>query len=210
MDKISENAARLAGPILAAPQKGARKIVALAGPPAAGKSTLADTLAGHLSELGTPAQVVPMDGFHLDNRLLDELGLRERKGAPQTFDVTGFGRLLDGIAANSPTYFPVFDRGRDIAIAGAAKLHDDTQIVVVEGNYLLYDAPHWRDLVVHWDVSIWLDVPLPDLKERLVARWVSYGMTPKAALSKAQANDLANAREVQQNLLPATFKIDNQ
>jgi len=104
---------------------------------------------------GQSAAVVPMDGFHLDNRLLDARGLRSRKGAPETFDVGGFKHLVSRIAAgDQDVIYPVFDRHRDIAIAGAAELTTDVQTVIFEGNYLLLDHPHWTELAQFWDYTL--------------------------------------------------------
>ena len=69
-----------------------RFLVAIAGPPGAGKSRLAAELHDILPE-GTSA-VVPMDGFHFDNAVLEQRGLSARKGAPETFDFAGFEALL--------------------------------------------------------------------------------------------------------------------
>lgn len=75
-----------------------RYVAAIAGPPAAGKSTLAKQLAEILGRQ-TSVVVVPMDGFHFDNAILSQRDLRHRKGAPQTFDVGGFSALLTRLQA---------------------------------------------------------------------------------------------------------------
>ena len=136
-----------------------RHLIAVAGPPASGKSTFAHRLAYELTLAGRIAQVVPMDGFHLDNTILDGRDDRARKGAPHTFDVRGFRRLLQDIMTGGAVVYPLFDRDRDLAVAGAGELAAETDLVVVEGNYLLYDHPDWRDLAGLWALSIRLDVP---------------------------------------------------
>ena len=191
---------------LALPE-GKRQIIALAGPPASGKSTRAEALACELTAAGRLAAVVPMDGFHLDNRVLDARGLRARKGAPNTFDLRGFARLVADLATASEVIYPVFDRDRDLAIAGAGVLPEQCDLVVVEGNYLLYDAPGWRDLARFWTISAYLDVPLACLHDRLTDRWIAHGLSAEDARARAEGNDLANAALVQGNRLDADLVL---
>ncbi|WP_417817961.1 nucleoside triphosphate hydrolase [Tritonibacter scottomollicae] len=182
---------------------GGRRLVALSGAPGSGKSTLSEPLAAMLTERGVRSEVVPMDGFHLDNRLLEARGLMPRKGAPETFDLGGFKRLCHALRADDEVVYPLFDRSRDLAIAGAAHVGQDCSVAVIEGNYLLFDEPGWRDLADLWDVSIRLDVPLADLKARLVQRWLTHGLDQAAAEARARGNDLANAQRIASARLPA-------
>ena len=191
---------------LALPE-GSRQIIALAGSPASGKSTLAETLARDLTAAGRQAAVVPMDGFHLDNRVLDARGLRHRKGAPDTFDLRGFARLMADLATGGEVIYPLFDRDRDLAIAGAGVLPAQCDLVVVEGNYLLFDAPGWRDLSRFWTLSVFLDVPRARLLERLSARWIAHGLSAEDAQARAEGNDLANAELVQGHRLRADMNL---
>lgn len=161
--------------LMAAPRSGRRRLVAIAGPPASGKSTLSEVMARLMTDAGYLAVVVPMDGFHLDNAILAQRGLLSQKGAPETFDQGGFQRLVAALPGGETVYFPVFDRDRDIAIAGGGVVAADCDTVIVEGNYLLYDAPGWRDLYGFWDFSVQLAVPEPVLLQRLVSRWLAHG-----------------------------------
>jgi fructokinase len=173
--------------ISAAP--GDRVVVALAGPPASGKSTLAETLAER-----TGGAVLPMDGFHLDDRLLKPRGLLARKGAPETFDLGGLVRTVAALRQGADVIHPIFDRTREIAIAGAGHIPAATRVVVVEGNWLLLDAPGWRDIA--WDVTARLEVPDAQLRARLEERWA--WMTPEARAAKIDGNDMPNARLVRE------------
>ena len=74
-----------------------RVLVGIVGKPGAGKSTLSAYLLEELKSSETT--VVPMDGYHLSNPVLQELGRADRKGAPDTFDVAGFASLLQRIRA---------------------------------------------------------------------------------------------------------------
>lgn len=193
--------------ILATKASGFRRLAAVAGPPASGKSTLAEQLVSDLSAAGEAAQLVPMDGFHLDDNLLRERGLLERKGAPNTFDVHGFRALVTRLKTDEPVVYPQFDRAREIAIAGVGYVPPECKTVVVEGNYLLLDAPVWRDLVLHWDVTIFLSVAQDVLERRLLARWAGFGYSPDEARTKAHGNDLPNGELVLERSLPATITL---
>ena len=183
----------LAVRVAALEPKGRRTLVAVAGPPGAGKSTFAGAL---VSALGKTAALVPMDGFHIDNRILETRGLLPRKGAPETFDAAGFLTAVNRLATEDEVMIPAFDRTRDIAIAGATVVSPGKSIVVVEGNYLLLKAPPWHDLKSHWDFSVFLDVPTKELRRRLVHRWQDYGLCYESAILRAESNDLPNARLV--------------
>ncbi|MDP5307827.1 AAA family ATPase [Paracoccus spongiarum] len=169
---------------------GPRVLVAVAGAPGSGKSTLAEALVARLQD----AVLVPMDGFHLDDRVLSARGLLPRKGAVETFDAEGFAALAARLAQPAAeVVFPLFDRSRELAIAGAGVVAPDHRIVVLEGNYLLLDAAPWRR--VRYDLRVLLDVPEAELRRRLAARWQGLGKDT-ARIEAHLANDLANARRV--------------
>ena len=193
----------LAEQVLPRLPKGRRGLVALAGAPGSGKSTLAARLAKALTAAGRRALVVPMDGFHLDNRLLDARGLRARKGAPETFDLAGWHHLVMRLRSAPNVIYPLFDRARDLAVAGAGEVGRDCDTVVLEGNYLLFDAEGWRELAPQWDVAVRLDVPEPELRRRLVQRWLDFGLSQDEAAARADGNDMANARLLADHALPA-------
>lgn len=177
-----------------------RKLIAIAGPPGSGKSTVAAVLNRLLREAGKTSAVVPMDGFHLDNAVLDARGLRPRKGAPDTFDGAGFCNLVKRIATEgADIIYPVFDRSRDIAIAGAAVLSKDVEYVLFEGNYLALDGDPWGQLAQYWTSAIWIDAPIDELERRLMQRWFDEGLSEADARIKVGENDLPNAKYVQAN-----------
>lgn len=170
-----------------------RQLVALAGPPASGKSWLAGDLADRLNALGRKAQVVPMDGFHLANPILEARGILNHKGAPESFDLGGFKRLLGALRDGGEVFYPLFDRALDTGLAGAGVVGTDCDLVIVEGNYLLLDEPGWRDLAGVWDLSIRLEVPRDVLLTRLLERWRDHGLDPATARARAEGNDMVNA-----------------
>ena len=150
-----------------------------------------------------------MDGFHLDNAILMQRGLLDRKGSPASFDGAGFVHLVRRIAAGEDVIYPVFDRERDIAIAGAAHLPSDTEFVLVEGNYLLLKDPPWCDLRPLWTQAIAIDTPREVLAQRLLQRWLDHGLPAPQAAARRDANDMPNADLVLANSLPADLTIPN-
>ncbi|KQV44147.1 MULTISPECIES: nucleoside triphosphate hydrolase [unclassified Rhizobium] len=191
-----------------------RFLVAVAGPPGAGKSTLADALEGELVRRGERAVVLPMDGFHMDNGILEARGLLPRKGAPETFDVRAFDDILRAVKkADEEVLVPVFDRSRELAIASARAIPVETRIILVEGNYLLLDEMPWSRLAGLFDFTVFVGPSVAVLEERLRARWVHYGLDEAGIQWKLHGNDLPNGRRIIENSRPAdialeTFSID--
>ena len=183
----------------------ARLLVGLVGAPGAGKSTVAGELAARLE-----APVVPMDGFHLPQEVLRELGRRERMGAPDTFDVDGFVGLLTQLRLAQPeraVLAPAFDRGVEEPVPDAIALRPEHRTVVVEGNYLLLNRAPWDRLRPLFDVTVELSCPLEVLEARLMARWLDLGLPEAVAREKVEGNDLPNARTVAEESVPAEFRI---
>lgn len=173
-----------------------RFLTALAGPPGAGKSTLAAAL---VEALGQGAKAVPMDGFHYDDRVLIARGARGRKGAPDTFDAQGFFHLLRRLRAEDEIAIPLFDRDLEISRAGADIVTPEDRLLVVEGNYLLLNEAPWPEAAPLFDLTVWIDVPEAELDRRLLARWAHYGKTPEQARAWIDGNDMPNIRRVTQN-----------
>ena len=170
---------------------GGRALLGIAGPPGAGKSTLAEAL---VAALPGRAALVPMDGFHLADAELDRLGRRDRKGAPDTFDAAGYVHLLRRLRERTDevVHAPLFLREQEQAVAGALAVPREVPLVVTEGNYLLAGdgfAPV-RDLL---DETWFVDVDPAVRRRRLVARHVGHGRTPEQAQRWVTATDEPNA-----------------
>jgi pantothenate kinase len=196
--------AQLAATIRGKAQAQGRFLTALAGPPGAGKSTLAAEL---VAALGQGSKAVPMDGFHFDDAVLVARGARARKGAPDTFDVAGFRHLLTRLRTEDEVAIPLFDRDLEISRAGADIVGPDDRILIVEGNYLLLNEAPWPDLAPLFDLTIWIDVPEAELDCRLMARWAHYGKTPDEARAWIDSNDMPNIRRVVAGSRPADLVI---
>ena len=187
--------AHIAATIFKRASKAQRFVVAIAGPPGSGKSTLSAALRGVLPD--GASEVVPMDGFHYDDAILARRGLSARKGAPETFDFAGFEALLRRIRSGEPDIaIPVFDRGMELSRAAAEIVSADVKFVLVEGNYLLLDEEPWSRLAPLFDFTIFVDVPRAELERRLRRRWHEHGRSEEDALAWIAGNDLPNIERV--------------
>jgi len=174
--------------------EGKRFLLGLTGPPGSGKSTLARYLA---ESLCPPPPVVPMDGFHLAQAVIDEKGLAARKGAPETFDPWGFVNLVARLARpaeGATVYAPEFDREIEEPIAGAIPIRSPEGLVIIEGNYLLLSEAPWVQLRALLDLCVYLEVDDATRIGWLTDRHVSYGKSRIEAERFVHNSDEANAR----------------
>jgi pantothenate kinase len=200
--------ATIAATIFKRAGKSKRFIIAIAGAPGSGKSTLSHHLLDLFPE--GSAAIVPMDGFHLDDVILHKRGLRSRKGAPETFDYAGFVSLLHRIRSQEPEIaVPVFDRSMELSRAGASIIDSEVKFVLVEGNYLLLDEPPWNQLGPYFDYAIYLDLPRNELERRLMQRWREHGKSDQEARDWIASNDMPNIERVMGRRRPADLVVQS-
>jgi pantothenate kinase len=171
-------------------ERGGRRILGIAGKPGGGKSTVARAV---VAQLGERARLVPMDGFHLAQSELVRLGRRDRMGAPDTFDASGYASLLQRLRGPEPVvYAPEFRRELEEPIAGAIAVPRETPLVVTEGNYLLL----WPEIRPLLDECWYVDTDEELRVQRLIQRHIQFGKTPDYARAWVMRSDERNAELV--------------
>ncbi|GAA0153477.1 hypothetical protein LIER_11704 [Lithospermum erythrorhizon] len=207
-------AARLVPNAAAASSPNFKYIVGLAGPPGAGKSTLASEVVQRVNKLWPEkvssmdsqvqppevAIVLPMDGFHLYRKQLDAMENPEeahaRRGAPWTFNPDLFLQCLKTLRNEGSVYAPSFDHGVGDPIEDDIFVSLQHKILVVEGNYVLLEDGVWKEVSSMFDEKWFIDVDLEKAMHRVLKRHISTGKTPDVAKWRVDYNDQPNAELV--------------
>lgn len=168
-----------------------RRVLGIAGGPGVGKSTIAQRLA---AELGAAAAYVPMDGFHMRQAKLEALGTAADKGMPHTFEGAAFAEFLGALkAATGDMNGPGYSRKIEDVVEDAFTVLPQTQVLVVEGNYLLLPDAPWDGVRPLLDLAVFIDVPRERVRARLLRRHAAEGLfTEERNREHVERVDLAN------------------
>lgn len=197
-----------------------RKVVAfIAAPPAAGKTTLVqflEQLSRDDIEI-SPVRALGMDGFHFPadylkaNKIVkdgQEILLNDIKGAPETFDVDTLQMKLREVRQEG-TNWNGYDRMIHDVVHDVLSVEDD--IILLEGNYLLLKDPHWTNIRVLSDYTVFIKARPEMLKERLISRKVQGGLSREDAEKFYYNSDSKNVEYVLKNSASAneTWMLQN-
>ena len=209
-------------------------IIAIAGSVAVGKSTTARVLRTLLTRWpNTPkVDLVTTDGFLLPNATLLREGLMERKGFPESYDLSALLAFLRDIkAGKGHVTAPVYSHLTYDIVPGQMITVDRPDILILEGLNVLQTSRLPRDGRVapfvsdFFDFSIYLDADEAEVRRWYVERFLSLRGTafqdPKsyfhryAALSDQEAKEIAlslwtriNLVNLFDNILPTRPRAD--
>ena len=181
-----------------------RVIIAIAGRPGAGKTTIAAKVAAALNEACTSRQphykavVVGMDGYHLPRSQLDAEAMR-RRGSPWTFDAEGVVRLVEQLKMSTyrsmpDILAPSFDHAVKDPVPDDITIDRRANVILLEGNYLLLKDDPWCKIADLVDEAWLVTCDERVAKERLARRHLAAGIvdTLQQGFERVDSNDGPN------------------
>src|SRR5215208_5218678 len=157
-------------------------VIAIAGSVAVGKSTTARVLKALLEQgPGHPSvELITTDGFLYPNAILEERGLMQRKGFPESYDVRRLVRFMADIKSGLPEVSaPIYSHlTYDIVPSSMQTIHQP-DILIVEGLNVLQTGsgragrPMPMFVSDFFDFSIYVDAQESDIEQWYVDRFLA-------------------------------------
>lgn len=150
-------------------------ILGIAGSVAVGKSTTArllHTLLGRWPE-HPRVDLITTDSFLYPNKVLEERGITDRKGFPESYDRRALVRFVAEVKASVPeVHAPVYSHLEYDIVPGSVQTVRRPDILIVEGLNVLQPAPP-TSLAVndYFDFSIYVDAKVEDIRSWYVDRF---------------------------------------
>jgi type I pantothenate kinase len=207
-------------------------VIGIAGSVAVGKSTTSRILQALLSRWPDHPEValVTTDGFLWPNAVLEERGLMERKGFPESYDVASLVRFVAQVKAGVPEVTaPVYSHLTYDIVPDEKVLVRQPDVLIVEGLNVLQTSTSSADRRVFvsdfFDFSVYVDADEQDIVRWYVERFRTLRGTafrdPRsyftrfAALDDDDADATAldiweriNGVNLRQNVLPTRSRAD--
>lgn len=192
-----------------------RILVYLVAPPAVGKSTLAfflEYLSTQMSDV-KKIQSIGLDGFHYSQEYIlehtvmmngKETPMKDVKGCPETFNIDKIKSKLIKMKTDDIKW-PIYDRNLHDVVDDQIDVNNN--IVLIEGNWLLLKDDKWKELKSFCDYSIFIDAKEDTLKDRLIQRKVTGGLSLEEAMAFYKKSDSKNVIRVKEYSQCADLEI---
>jgi type I pantothenate kinase len=197
-------------------------VIGVAGSVAVGKSTIARVLEALLARWPHHPKVdlLTTDGFLYPNRVLEDRGIMDRKGFPESYDRAA---LLEFVAraksGEDHLEVPIYSHIRYDIVEGKNRVVSLPDILIIEGLNVLQAGDSGAFVSDYFDFSVFVDAEIEDIRSWYIERFLTLKETaftqPDAffsrytELSRAEAIDIAqdiweriNEVNLTENILP--------
>jgi len=201
----SQQLATVTDTFLGTPTRPIPFIVGVAGSVAVGKSTISRVLQALLARWPQHpiVELVTTDGFLFPNAVLEEGGLMERKGFPESYDRKALLEFVASAKAGEEHLeTPLYSHIKYDVVEGETRILGQPDILIVEGLNVLQAGGHGAFVSDYFDFSIFVDADIEDVKGWYLERFVTLKDTAFAQpdayfrryadLSEAQAIEVAS------------------
>jgi type I pantothenate kinase len=229
-----QHLARVADDFVGRPALKRPYIVAIAGSVAVGKSTVARLLRSLLAKWPDHPKVdlVTTDGFLYQTRHLQQAGLMNRKGYPESYDIRRMLGFLADVRATGRGSLPVYSHEAYDTLLDQLQHIEQPDILIFEGlNVLQIGIPAEGKAVPAYtasdffDFSIYVDAEVDHISEWYVDRFLLLKRTAfqnpgsyfhhLAGVSESEARKVAreiweqiNLPNLRRNILPSRSRAD--
>ncbi len=195
--------------------KNERVIAYLVAPPAVGKSTLAlflERLSKQMEDMPN-VQSIGLDGFHYSQEYIkthetvvkgETVLMKDVKGCPETFNIEKIKERIN-LMKRMDVKWPIYDRNLHDVVEDQIDVIED--IILIEGNWLLLKDDAWKELKDLCDYSIFIDAEEELLKERLIQRKVTGGLSLQEAENFYERSDSKNVKRTKEDSQQADLEV---
>lgn len=150
-------------------------VIGIAGSVAVGKSTFARILQALLARWPEHPRVdlITTDGFLFPNAVLEDRGIMNRKGFPESYDTKTLLTFLRDLKSGAPDVkAPVYSHVVYDIVEGEAVSVQQPDILIIEGLNVLQVGSEANEFVSdYFDFSIYIDAEEPDIEQWYIERF---------------------------------------
>ena len=150
-------------------------VIGIAGSVAVGKSTFARILQALLARWPEHPKVdlITTDGFLFPNRVLEDRGIMNRKGFPESYDTKALLQFMRELKGGAPEVkAPVYSHVVYDIMDGENVTVRQPDILILEGLNVLQVGSEANEFVSdYFDFSIYIDAAEPDIEQWYIERF---------------------------------------